>query len=138
VDAKWQGGLRAAFSPSWERIEDGETVLIALRTHRLDGKPASKSWKEVLHTDVMLVIASMTEDSISTAPRLGIVPFGDGSCSIKRSSSSQKVTAVEHYFSGHKHERPIKPYDDHIELDLHQTRSAEILEWLEIIFIDQE
>ncbi|MBK7455553.1 MAG: hypothetical protein IPJ46_18050 [Anaerolineales bacterium] len=32
VDVKWQGGLRAGFSPSWERIEVGKTVLLALRT----------------------------------------------------------------------------------------------------------
>lgn len=57
VDAKWQGGLRAAFSPSWERIEDGKTVLIALRTNQFDGKPASKTCKDILYTDIMLVVA---------------------------------------------------------------------------------
>jgi hypothetical protein len=134
VDAKWQGGLRAAFSPSWERMENDKTVLIALRTHRFDGKPASKSYKDILYTDVMLVIASLTSDGISESKRLGIVPFGDGRCVIRRSSAAQTVKLVEHYFSGRTYEQQITSHSDHIEFDLEQIRDTEILTWLEIIF----
>jgi hypothetical protein len=134
VDAKWQGGLRAAFSPSWERIEDSKTVLIALRTHQFDGKPASKTCKDILDTDIMLVVASLTADGISESKRLGIVPFGDGRCAIKHSSASQTVRLVEHYFGGQTFEQQITPQIDQLELELRQTANNEILEWLEIIF----
>jgi hypothetical protein len=136
VDAKWQGGLRAAFSPSWERIENGKTVLIALRTHRFDGKPARKSYKDVLHTDVMLVVASLTEEAISESQRLGLVPFGDGRCSIRRLAAPGTVRVIEHFFSGHKHEERIEAQSDRIELNLQESRNDEILEWLELVFVD--
>jgi hypothetical protein len=136
VDAQWQGGLRAAFSPSWERIENGKTVLIALRTHRFDGKPARKSYKDVLHTDVMLVVASLTEGGISESQRLGLVPFGAGRCSIRRSAISGTVRVIEHYFSGHNREERIEAGNDRIELNLQESRNDEILEWLELIFVD--
>ena len=134
VDAKWQGGLRAAFSPSWERIEDGKTVLIALRTHQFDGKPARKTYKDILHTDIMLVAASLTTDGVSESKRLGIVPFGDGRCTFRRSSPAKTVKLVEHYFSGQTFEQQITNEGDQLELELCQTRNNEILEWLEIIF----
>lgn len=134
VDAKWQGGLRAAFSPSWERIEDGKTVLIALRTHQFDGKLASKAYKDILHTDIMLVVASLTADGISESNRLGVVPFGEGKCVIRRSSAAQTVKLVEHYFSEQTFEQQITSQSDHIELNLQQSREHEILTWLEIIF----
>ncbi len=135
VDAKWRGGLRAAFSPSWERSEDGKTVLIALRTHQFDGKPASKTYKDILHTDTMLVVASLTADSISESKRLGIVPFGDGRCTIRHSSPAKTVNLIEHYFSGQVSEQQITPQNDQLEVELCQTRNNEILEWLEIIFV---
>jgi hypothetical protein len=134
IDAKWQGGLRAGFSPSWERVENNKTVLLALRTHQFDGKPASRTYKDILHTDVMLVLASMTDNEISRAQRIGVVPFGNGRCTIKHTSDHQTAKLIEHYFSGRSHEMQIAFQNEHIELDLQQTRNKEILEWIEIIF----
>jgi hypothetical protein len=138
IDAKWQGGLRAAFSPSWERVEDNKTVLLALRTHRFDGKPASRICKDILHTDVMLVVASLTEEEISRARRIGIVPFGDGRCTIRHITNHKTARVIEHYFSGDQYETRIKCQSQHIDLNLQQSRNKEILEWLEIIFTDKE
>lgn len=134
IEVKWQGGLRAGFSPSWERIEDDKTVLIALRTHRFDGKPAIKNYKDILDTNIMLVVASMTESGIAEAHRLGIVPFGDGICAIKHITLQQTATIIEHYFSGHQLETQAACSNDKIEIALQQTRNNEILEWIEIIF----
>ena len=133
VDVHWQGGLRAGFSSSWERIERGKTVLLALRTHRFDGKPASRSHKDILHTDVMLVVSSLTDESILGSSRLGIVPFGDGRCSLRRVSNGP-VKLVEHYFGGRVMELDAHCLDQRLELILSQTRDGEILEWLEVIF----
>jgi hypothetical protein len=134
VDAKLQGGLRAAFAPSWERIEDGRTVLIALRTQKFDGKPACKTYKDILDTDIMLVVVSLTADGISESKRLGIVPFGDGRCTLRRSSPAKTVKFVEHYFSGQTFEQQLSNQSDQLDLELCQTPDNEILEWLEIIF----
>lgn len=134
INAKWQGGLRAGFSPSWERMEDGKTVLLALRTHLFDGKPAVQTYKDILHTNIMLVIASMTDDGISESNRLGIVPFGDGTCTIKRAMAGETAKIIEHYFSGNKIEAKISCQNNQMEINLLQTSKDEILEWLEIIF----
>ncbi len=137
IDAQWQGGLRAAFSPSWERIENDKTVLLALRTHRFDGKPASQTYKDILHADVMLVIASMTEDEISHANRLGIVAFGTGLCTIRHLSNHKSANIIEHYHSGRRSEKSITCRNQQIDLELQRSRDDEILEWLEIIFTEE-
>jgi hypothetical protein len=134
VHAKWQGGLRAGFSPSWERIENDKTVLLALRTHNLDGKPAPKHYKDILHTDVTLVIASLTNDGISESAHLGIVPFGDGGCTISHTPLHNSATIIEHYFSGRATKTQVTCSNSRIEIKLQQTRNHEILEWIEIIF----
>jgi hypothetical protein len=134
VDAKWQGGLRSAFSPSWERIENDRTVLLALRTHRFDGQPASPCYKAVLDRNVMLVVASMTEDEIACAERLGIVLFGNGSCTIQHTAPHSTATVIEHYSNGSHAKTQIVCHNQQIQLNLRQTHNDEIVEWLEIIF----
>ncbi len=134
IDVKWQGGLRAGFSPSWERIEDDKTVLIALRTHRFDGKPAVKTYKDILDTDIMLIVASMTDSSIAESNRLGIVPFGDGVCTIKHTALHQTAKLIEHYFSGHQFETQVTCSNNKLQIALQQIHKNEILEWIEIIF----
>ena len=134
VDVKWQGGLRAGFSPSWERVENNKTVLIALRTHQFDGKPARCAHKDIFYTDVMLIVASLTEDAISETDHAGIVPFGDGSCEIKCADGFQTASIIEHYFSGQKIKKQKPCQNKSVKIDLQQMLKNETLEWIEIIF----
>lgn len=128
VHAKWQGGLRAGFSPSWERIENGKTVLLALRTHQFDGKPAPNSYKDVIAFDMMLVIAALDDENIGASSHIGIVPFGDGQCTIKNIHCRAKL--IEHYLDGKRNESHLT-FTDQLTLKLVQH---ETLEWVEIIF----
>lgn len=128
VHAKWQGGLRAGFAPSWERIENDKTVLLALRTHQFDGKPTPNGYKDVLQSNIMLVVASLDDNSISTSDHIGIVPFGDGCCAIKNINTSARV--IEHHLHGNKTESHLT-FTDQIALKFKQN---ETLEWVEIIF----
>ena len=137
LDAHWQGGLRAAFAPSWRRTENNKTVLLALRTHRFDGKPARRKYDPTLDTDVMMVVASMTDDDIAHTRRMGIVPFGDGRCTIRRGSHHRTAHLLEHYLGGGTHETRLAFDADRIELNLSQARYTETLEWLEIIFQEE-
>lgn len=134
IDVKWQGGLRAGFSPSWERMEDDRTVLLALRTHRFDGKPAINTYNDILHTEIMLTLASLSEDEISRSHHLGIVPFGDGSCTFKHTTQHDTARIIEHYFSGRQFETQIIHFSGQLRIDLQQKRNNEILEWVEIFF----
>lgn len=90
--------------------------------------------RRVGYADVWLIVASPTADGILELKRLYIVPFGNGRCVIKRSSASQTVRLVEHYFSGQTFEQQITSQSNRIELDLQQTRERKILTGLEIIF----
>lgn len=128
IHAKWQGGLRAGFSPSWERIENGKTVLLALRTHQFDGRPTPNSRKDVLDSNIMLVAASLDDESIGESSHVGIVPFGDGRCSIKSNYRNAKI--IEHHLNGKRSEARLA-FNDQLTLKLIQN---ETLEWVEIIF----
>jgi len=134
IDAKWQGGLRAGFSPAWERMENNQTVLLALRTHRFDGKPSLKTYKDILYTDSTVIVASLTEKSISESNHIGIVPFDDGICEIKHVTNRQAAKIVEHYFSRNNFELQATCIDNCIKINLQQNRNNKILEWIEIIF----
>ena len=127
VHAKWQGGLRAGFSPSWERIENDKTVLLALRTHQFDGKPIPTHYKNI-QSDVMLVIAALDDESIGESSHIGIVSFGDGYCSIK--SKYRQAKLIEHHLDGKQNETHLR-FRDQLTLNLTQH---ETLEWIEIIF----
>lgn len=133
IDVKWQGGFRAGFAPSWERMENGQTVLLALRTHRWDGKPALSSYKDILNTNVTIVVASMTEADISHASRIGIVPFGDGSITVK-TSRGPIAQVTEHYWSGRHRTTTVMCQGQRLTLPIQQLHGAEILEWIEILF----
>ena len=128
MHAKWQGGLRTGFSPSWERIENGRTVLLALRTHHFDGRPIPTGFKDGIQSDMMLVIAALDDEAIGTSRHLGIVPFGDGRCTIKSVDRSAKY--IEHYADG-KSTVSRLTFSDQLTLNLVQH---ETLEWVEIIF----
>jgi hypothetical protein len=137
VDAAWQGGLRAAFSPSWERLEHGKTMLLALRTHKFDGKPASSVYKAILSTELGLVVASMTADELTESGRIGIVPYGDGRVVLQHlpaSDSAAPVGIIEHYFGGDRREYHSVVEHGRLQLDLYTTRQAQIIEWVEVDF----
>lgn len=128
VHAKWQG-IRAGLAPSWERVENGKTVLLALRTHQFDGKPTPNGYKDILQTNIMLVVAALDENSISESKHIGVVPFGDGSCTLKLNHKAATIT--EHYFSGSKIQSR-QTFTDELKLGLQQIRGNETLEWVEI------
>ncbi|MBK7455554.1 MAG: hypothetical protein IPJ46_18055 [Anaerolineales bacterium] len=102
--------------------------------HLFDGKPAIKTYKDILDTNIMLVVASMSAAGIAESHHLGIVPFGDGNCTIKHTSLHQIATIIEHYFSGHQIETQITCSNGRLNIALQQTYNNEILEWVEIIF----
>ncbi len=145
VDASWQGGLRAAFSPSWERLENGKSVLIAMRTHKLDGKPASSSYQAVINTNIPIVVASMTAAGIAETERLGLVPCIDksasGTCILQHLPATQSgcsingsATLTQHFFKAQVREYQSTYQDGRIEINLQPDQQGEILEWLEINF----
>lgn len=130
--AKWQGGLRAGFSPSWKRIENNQTVLLALRNYGLDGKFIGTAYEDVLYTDTQIVVASMNGKSIKNSNHLGIIPFENGKCTIQHQGLGSKAKVIEHYLGGKKSENKVACKNDAIEINFSQ--SSEVLEWVEVLF----
>ncbi|MBE0672622.1 MAG: hypothetical protein IH588_18760 [Anaerolineales bacterium] len=128
VHAKWQGGLRAGFAPSWERIENGKTVMLALRTYGFDGKAVSNRYKDVIQSNIMLIVAALDDEEIGESSHIGIVPFADGDCTIKNSHKS--ATIIEHHLNGTESVSHLT-FTDRMFLNLQQNQT---LEWVEIIF----
>lgn len=129
VHAKWQG-IRAGLAPSWERIENDKIVLLALRTHLFDGKPAPNHYSDILETNITLVVAALDDKSIAASNHISIVPFGDGYCTLKHNGT--KATVTEHYLSGRKIEIQMT-FSDQLTIAVQQSRGEEVLEWIEIV-----
>jgi hypothetical protein len=101
VGADYSASASGARSPSWARIENGEPVLVALRTRRFDGGRGSGAYRELVRTNSQVVVASKSGEGIGTAPKLGVVPYGNGSVTIQRASRKDgNAEATEHYFGG--------------------------------------
>jgi hypothetical protein len=137
IGAKWQGGFRTAFAPSWERIEADKTVLLALRPYQSDGKPAEPPYQDFLRTNRMLVVASLTDDDIWHAQRIGIVPFENGIFTL-RTADHRFARVIEHYFGGHHYETTVTHESQYMELMLQQARNQDIVEWVEVVFTEEE
>lgn len=129
VHAKWLG-IRAGLAPSWERVENSKTVLLALRTHQFDGKPMPNYYKDFIQTDIMLVISSLDGEPIAESKRIGVVPFGDGRFTLKHSAAT--ATIIEHFLSGHKVETQTT-ITDQLTMTVQQFREGDALEWVEIV-----
>lgn len=132
IDAKWQGGLRAGFSPSWERIENDQTVLLALRLYGLDGKPTRTTYKDILYTNTKIIVASMNQVGIAHSNHLGIVPFENGKCVIQHLGFEKNAKVIEHYLSGKQSEREIICEKHAIEINFNDSNKT--LEWIEVLF----
>ncbi len=127
LHAKWQG-IRAGLAPSWERVENGKTVLLALRTHQFDGKSTPNGYKDTVQTNVTLVVAALDNEDIAESDHIGIVFWGSGRCTLKNKNKRAKV--VEHGLNGTTTEADLL-FTDQITLKLQQTETCE---WIEVIF----
>lgn len=45
-------------------VFESDTVLLAFRTHHFDGKPISASYKDVVQSNLMIVIAALEDKNI--------------------------------------------------------------------------
>ena len=100
-----RGADAGAHARSWARFEGGELVLLAFRPP-VPGDPRvlarqtnDPRVKGAVQSDVPIVVASKTSDSIASASNLAIVPYGDGEIVLRRQAGS-KAEIISHYFRG--------------------------------------
>ena len=91
-----------AHARSWARFEGGELVLVAFRPpepggeNRLASRQIDPHIRDLVHSNVPVLIASKTRESITESNKLAIVPYGDGEIEIARQRGRQ-ATIVSHY-----------------------------------------
>jgi hypothetical protein len=135
IDADYISPTRGARSPSWARMENGEVVLLALRTcDGLGGKGAGK-YADLAETSASVVVASKTAESIGHASRLAIVPYGDGELKIRRAGEEMKpAQLIEHAWGnrlGKSVSIPVKNGTLTIPLR-ERTDDGSPVEWIEV------
>lgn len=134
LDAVFEAPTRGAHASSWARLENGEAVLVALRQRRLDGKPGMGRFGELVLTTASVVIASKTQDRLGCAPRLGVVPYGEGRLTLRRDSrTTVTAEATDHYFGGRSNTSHLTVREGVIEIPLRERGDdGSLVEWIEI------
>ncbi|MBP7692237.1 MAG: hypothetical protein KA764_09985 [Anaerolineales bacterium] len=135
LEVAWGGGLRASFAPGWERLENGRSVLVALRQTKLDGRPGAGAHRDILHTDVTLVAASLTDDGLADTARLGLVPWGAGRCRLRRTRAGA-AEVTEHYWGGAVRREHLAVTAGQVEVAWRAGAADPPLEWIEVVFTD--
>lgn len=136
LDAVYDAVTRGAHASSWTRTENGKVVLAALRPRGFNGAgPGTSQWGGVVDATAQVAVASLTDDSLAEAERLGVVPYGQGRLTLRRAAntSGAAADATEHYFGGTSKATRLEIHDGVLEIPLRE-RSGDGLpvEWLEI------
>ena len=134
IDVDYFGPARGARISSWARLENGEPVLVALRKHSQGGGENKCDFRGTVRTTASVVVASKSSEGIARAPKLGIVPYGEGELVIGRADTRLvHVTVSEHYFGGKCKRKKLPIQGGSIRLQLSE-RGAEgaLIEWIEL------
>jgi hypothetical protein len=155
IDADYVSPTRGARSRSWLRIENGEAVLMALRspaeaglasrTLSLAGPAAATVRRQsagdepkvtpLAESSASVVIASKTPEGINRASKLAIVPYGDGELKISRAEKpAAPAVAIEHVWGnrlGRTMSIPVK--DGVLAIPLRERiDDGSPVEWIEV------
>lgn len=97
--------VKGAHSASWIRREHGEIVGISLRHEPWMGSPGTSELAGILESTTSVVMTSMTEDSLTRASVIAIVPLADGQVRLRRErgsggrSGTRGPASLTHYFA---------------------------------------
>jgi hypothetical protein len=127
-----------AHARSWARIEAGQLVLLAYRppvagdSRILARKTDDPRVKGAIRSNVPVVVASKTGDSIASSGNLAMVLCGDGEIVLRRSLGA-KAELISHYFGGVVATSEVAIANGELKVTAHQYDSAgKPLEWIEV------
>jgi hypothetical protein len=72
----------------------------------------------------------MTDDCIEESRQIGLVPFGNGSITLK--TQIQVADIIEHYLDGSKVEYSLETREKELTINFNEETQSGILEWIEI------
>jgi hypothetical protein len=133
LDTVLIGSTSGAHSSSWVRLEDGEPVLVALRSRRFDGSVGQDHYQDIVRSNASLIISSKSAMGLRETRQLGVVPYGDGEAliSIKGTTTNAQVTT---HCLGKENRKEVMPvHDGLLRLPLReQLPDGTVVEWIEI------
>src|SRR5215469_10163999 len=126
---------RGAHAPSWIRRERGEVVGVALRHDEWMGSPGTSRVPGVIETEVSVIAASQTDEPLTRASSVAIVPLGTGEIRLSRTGRLRRAELVHHYADGSSHSEWIAVKDRHLKLRPKTRGPNDVpLEWCEVRF----
>jgi hypothetical protein len=133
LDADYEAPTRGARASSWARMENGEVVLLALRKQRLDGFAGSGNFRDLASTTASVVAASRTDEALTRASKLGIVPYGDGEFTLRREGYATAYgEIIEHCWGGKVAKGRTDIRNGRLIIPLRERGENGLVEWLEI------
>lgn len=139
LDVQYYAPTRGARSRSWARLEDGKVVLMAIRpackmNDFFNESPSQETrLKDLVQTNVPVVVASRTGDGLERASDLALVPCGDGEVGIQR-EEGHEAEVTEHWFGGASTSRRVPVRGGFCRLPIRTKRQADGLpiEWIHV------
>jgi hypothetical protein len=133
-----EGPTLGAHARSWARFEAGQLVVLAFRPPVPgDPRPLARQTddprvKGAVQSNVPLVVASKTGDSIASSGNLAIVPYGDAEVVLRR-QLGRKAEIISHYFGA----APIRSQgmieNGQLKISARERNPAGVpLEWIEV------
>ena len=106
-------------------------MVVALR---LNGGTGTNEFEGGISTTAQVALASLTHDGVMEASELGVVPYGEGRLTLRRSSKgSGTAKATEHYFGGKSRASWLDVHQGVVEIQLRERNEAGTpLEWVQI------
>ena len=128
-DADLAGPDSGPRARSWARIEDGATVVLALRPGA-DGVARASG---VAETDCSVVVASLTSEDVRFSPTIGIVPFDRGRVAVQRAVPGV-AHGVVHLLSGGTAPFEAHASGDRVLVDVACEIDGDPVEMIEVRF----
>ena len=129
-----------AHARSWARYEDGQLVLLAYRPPHPDeglslGDPRGESLAaSCIQSSVAVVAASFGNADLTHDSRIGLVPYGSGNVSLRR-STGRRATVIHHFLGGGKSQTEVPVQKDGLTIAVReQDQAGHPLEWVEVNF----
>ena len=139
LGVEYQAASRGAHARSWARFERGKLVLLAYRPinpgdeNRL-GEAIPADIQSAVEASMPVIVASQDQSELAKSTRLGLVPYGDGRVSVRRSAGS-RAAILNHYFGGKVEHSNTDIRNGQFTLSVERRASSkEPLEWIEVTF----
>jgi len=101
------------------------------------GSPGTSSVSGVIETEISVVVASRTNEPLTRASSVAIVPLSDGAVQLTQTGRLRRGQLVHHYADGSSRSESVAVTDRRCKLRLKTRGPGDVpLEWCELRFTE--